>query len=172
MIEDKISTYLLLGSNIGNRQFYLEECIILLSQNFEIGKRSSIYETASWGDRTQQAYLNMAIEVFTHQSPSDIHQITRDIEDKLGRKDKGNYLPRTIDIDILFYGNEIIDTRSLRIPHPRLQYRRFVLEPLNEIASKLKHPILKKSIQTLLNDCTDNLPVVLFHPDKNPNSEI
>lgn len=171
-MEDKISTYLLLGSNIGDRQFYLQESISLLSQNFEVSNQSSIYETASWGDRTQQSYLNMAIEIFTNKSPADVHKITRDIEDKLGRKDKGNYLPRTIDIDILFYGNEIIDTRSLTIPHPRLQYRRFVLEPLNEIAPKLLHPILKKNIQKLLKECPDNLPVVLFHPDKNPASEI
>lgn len=166
MKEKSITAYLLLGSNIGDRLYYLEECIRLLSEHFEIGQCSSIYETAAWGDREQQAYLNIALEICTDISPADLHQTTRAIEQYLGRKDKGNYQPRTLDIDILFYGEEIILSNNLTIPHPRLQFRRFVLVPLNEIAPKLIHPVFRKNIQTLLDECPDDLPVEIFPSDE------
>ncbi len=171
-MTNSLSSYILLGSNIGNRLFYLDNAQEQLSEHFKINKISSTYETASWGDRSQKAYLNRAIEIEVELSPSDLHSITRNIEKNLGRIDKGNFLPRTIDIDIIFFGNEIIDSRKLTIPHPRLQNRRFVLEPLIEICPTYIHPILNKSVKVLLEECLDTLPVELFKEKKISTDEI
>lgn len=154
--------YVLLGSNIGVRSFYIESAIAELLAVHKIIAVSKLYETEAWGQQDQQAYLNCAVALEVEASATDFFAQTRTIETALGRRDKGNYQPRTIDIDILFFGDEIIDTRSLTIPHPRLQLRRFVLVPMMDIAPDLEHPILKQSITQLLEACEDDLEVKVF----------
>ncbi len=154
--------YLLLGSNVGNRAYYLDHTVQLLSDFMKITNISQIYETEAWGDRSQDSYLNMAVEASIDSSAVDLHKITRNIEKKLGRIDKGNYLPRTIDIDILFFGDEIIDTKKLIIPHPRIQMRKFVLIPLCELNRQIMHPIFDRTVSELLEDCEDDLEVKNF----------
>ena len=159
--------YLLLGSNVGNRAYYLDHTVELLSDFMEITKISQIYETEAWGDRSQESYLNMAIEAKIDASAVQLHKITRRVEKKLGRVNKGNYQPRTIDIDILFFGGEIIHSKKLIIPHPRIQMRKFVLVPLCELNRQLMHPVFRKNVSELLEKCEDNLEVAHYSREKN-----
>jgi 2-amino-4-hydroxy-6-hydroxymethyldihydropteridine diphosphokinase len=158
-------TYLCLGGNIGDRESSLNTAIQKINQ--EVGQVldiSSIYETEAWGVDNQQAYLNQCIKVETKLSSNDLIKILLSIEKDLGRKrlPSETYEPRTIDIDILLYNFETINEPYLEIPHPRLQLRKFVLIPLNEIATNYLHPLLNKSIFKLLNECQDNLEVKLY----------
>lgn len=156
------NVYLLLGGNIGERISYINKAIEKLGSRFEILNQSSVYETAAWGDTNQMPYLNVALKVKVNCSAEEVHKITRNIEYSLGRREKGNYQPRTIDIDILFYGDKIIETKKLVIPHERLHLRNFVLVPLNEIEPSLMHPKLKKTVHQLFLDCEDKFEVELL----------
>lgn len=154
--------YLCLGGNLGNREENILDAIaLILSTIGEIQEKSSIYETEAWGVQNQQAYLNQVIKINTLLPPNELLKKLLSIEKQLGRKrtESSNYESRTIDIDILFYNNLIIKNKELEIPHPRLHLRNFVLIPLNQINSKLMHPILNKSINAILAECTDVLPV-------------
>jgi 2-amino-4-hydroxy-6-hydroxymethyldihydropteridine diphosphokinase len=151
--------FLLLGGNIGDRSFFINKALQLLGEKHLIVSTSSVYETAAWGDRIQQPYLNCAVHMEVNVSATELFKLTRNIEVELGRREKGNFEPRTIDIDILFYGDKIIQSRNLTIPHERLHLRKFVLIPMNEIAPNLIHPVFNKSIRTLLLECEDQLPV-------------
>ena len=156
---------LLLGSNIGNRSSYLGKAVSALEQ--EVGKLvlvSSIYETASWGDEAQAPYLNQAVCLLSTLPPEGILKVILRIEEGLDRKRTAKWEPRTIDIDILFYGNEIIETDELRVPHIHLPSRRFGLVPLNEIRPDLRHPRLNKRVSELLKECQDNLEVKVYEP--------
>jgi 2-amino-4-hydroxy-6-hydroxymethyldihydropteridine diphosphokinase len=124
---------------------------------------SSIYETAAWGMENQEAFLNQVLEIETNLNPDELLQSILQIEEGLGRKRELKYGPRTIDIDILFFNDQVIDQEGLKIPHPQLQNRRFVLVPLNEIASNKIHPIFKKTISQLLAECPDPLTVNKFN---------
>lgn len=159
-----IRTFLLLGSNIGDRLQHLEDaCTLLMKGNgknedgFKITSRSSVYETAAWGKIEQDDYLNQVLELEINLPPASLLGITSSIETKLGRVRKKIWEPRIIDIDILFYGDEIIREEKLIVPHPHLQNRRFALTPMAEIAPDFLHPVLKKDIKTLLQDCQDPL---------------
>lgn len=152
--------YLLTGGNIGDRKTYLCQ-----AKN-EIEKRcgavvaeSSIYETEAWGKEDQEAFLNQALKINTTLSSEDLLQTILKIEEDLGRKRDLKYGPRIIDIDILFFNDRVIDHHGLKIPHPQMQNRRFVLVPLNEIAPQKIHPVLKKTVSQLLSDCPDPLAV-------------
>ena len=122
-------------------------------------RRSSVYETAAWGIEDQPDFLNRVLVVETALTPQQILETIRDIETRLSRQRSVKWGQRTLDIDILFYNDEIIETKELHIPHPHLQERRFTLEPLNEIEPELRHPLLRKTIRELLEECSDELTV-------------
>jgi 2-amino-4-hydroxy-6-hydroxymethyldihydropteridine diphosphokinase len=155
-------SYLSLGSNIGNRKFFMEQAEKLI--RIEIGsilKRSSLYETEPWGFHHPVNFFNRVLCINTELFPEALLSHCIEIEKQLGRKRENNkYEARCIDIDILFYGDQIVDSENLKIPHPYIHIRRFVLEPLNEIASELVHPILKKEIGQLLKECLDRGKVI------------
>ena len=152
--------YLLIGGNIGDRNKNLKEAIDFIARECgSVIKSSSIYETAAWGKTDQPDFLNQCLLIQTSLSAPDLMKQILKIEEKMGRKRKEKNDPRIIDIDILFYNESVLQTEFLTLPHPQLQNRRFVLVPMNEIAPKLVHPVLRKSIITLLKECPDNLEV-------------
>ncbi len=150
-------TYLSLGSNLGNREIHLDQTIRLISKRIgRILKKSSVYETDPWGFIADLPFLNMVIEVETLQSAENLMNEIIHIEEELGRKRGGDgYISRTIDIDVLFYEDQVVATANLKIPHPLIQERRFVLVPLAEVAGCFIHPVLQVSVEELLNRCQD-----------------
>lgn len=152
--------YLLIGGNVGNKLFFLEQAVMLLQKQCgDITARSSIYETAPWGNTEQASFLNQALELHTRYEAEDLMLLLLKIEEEMGRVRLEKYGPRIIDIDILFLNDEVYNTIELTIPHKELQNRRFVLQPLSEIAPLLVHPVLKKSVQQLLAECPDHSEV-------------
>ena len=152
--------YLLTGSNIGDREQNLATAREWV--NSECGKiinSSSLYETAAWGKTDQPAFLNQALEVHTSLNAQELIHVIFKIEKKMGRVRREKYGPRLIDIDILFFNDEIHKTPLLEIPHPEMQNRRFVLLPLAEIAPATIHPVFKKTVLQLLDECPDKLSV-------------
>jgi len=154
--------YLGLGSNRGNRQDNLATAIKLLQE--KAGKAivaSSVYETAPWQMEDNTPFLNQVIFIETTLSAPVLMDAILKIEEAMGRMRTKNtgYEPRSIDIDILFFNNDVLETDFLIIPHPHVAKRRFVLEPLAEIASAYIHPQLKKTMAWLLSDCDDGLSV-------------
>ena len=144
--------YLLLGSNLGNRKEILDKAIELI--NDKIGviiSKSKDYETKPWGVTDQPDFLNLAISIYTTLKPLEILQQTQAIENQLGRVRKEKWGARLIDIDIMFYGNEIINEPNLKVPHPLMQERDFALIPLAEIAPHFVHPVLGKTVLELRN---------------------
>ena len=122
-------------------------------------KRSSIYETEAWGKTDQQPFLNQALLMETTLESSLLMKKILLIEQEMGRERLEKNGPRTIDLDILFYKDRIIDLPELKVPHPALHLRRFVLVPMNEIAPDLEHPLLHRTIHELLSSCPDTLAV-------------
>jgi len=152
--------YLLLGSNLGDRQLFLKKAIRLISKNIApVLLRSAVYQTQSWGKADAPDYLNQVISLQTDLPAQTILKKILAIELQLGRLREEKWGSRTIDIDILFYGDAIINETGLHIPHPELHNRRFTLEPLAEIAPDLIHPVLKNNILKLKNELQDNLVV-------------
>jgi len=152
--------FLLLGSNLGDRNFYLLEAKKYLSEEAGIIQQTSgIYETAPWGFETQPSFLNQVLVLKTGLSPEILMQTLLAIENKMGRIRDEKMGPRTIDIDILLYDEIVYDSPTLSIPHPRLHMRRFVLLPLSEINASKNHPRLKQSVGQLLSACQDPLSV-------------
>lgn len=152
--------YLLTGGNIGNRLSNLKQASELIENKIgTIFKRSHVYETAAWGITNQDSFLNQVMLVSTTLNAEDLLQSILSIEQQLGRRRFEKMGPRTIDIDILFYNHEIISTPNLSVPHPQIANRRFVLTPLNEIAPAFVHPVIKKTIRNLLEECPDQLDV-------------
>lgn len=153
-------TYLLLGSNIGNTAGQLQKAKKLITKNIgTICRESALYSTAAWGNTRQPDFLNQVIILNTLLSPKEVMGTILDIEKKMGRVRTKKYDPRIIDIDILFYEKEIINTPHLSIPHPQISNRRFVLVPLNELTPQFKHPVYQKTIHQLLRVCPDSLTV-------------
>ena len=152
------TAYLLLGSNTGDRRFFLDQAILHIEQTIGlVCKKSSIYESSAWGFESKNSFLNQAIIVRTDYSPDEILGYIHKIENILGRVRKtGQYYDRTIDIDIIFLDEIVINKPDLIIPHPQLQKRKFSLIPLHEIIQDFVHPVLKKTINTLLHECVDN----------------
>jgi len=154
-------TYLLLGSNLGDRELYLERAVQLISEKVGIViAKSSVYETEPWGNTNQPGFLNLALGVDTKLSPLALLEMVLEIEKTLGRIRHEKWGSRLIDIDIILYGDESITIdNQLQIPHAEMQNRKFVLEPLAEIAPNLIHPIFGKTIIEILTTLTDTLSV-------------
>jgi GTP cyclohydrolase-4 len=148
-VQQMIMVYLGLGSNLGNRQDNLDKALAFISQRLRVGKVSSIYDTEPVGNIDQPRFLNLVCQVETLLSPVEMLTLAKSIEIKLGRKLSKTDAPRPIDIDILFYGDQVIKTPELIIPHPRLVERAFVLVPLAEIVPELVHPIIGKTVKEL-----------------------
>jgi 2-amino-4-hydroxy-6-hydroxymethyldihydropteridine diphosphokinase len=151
-------SFLLLGSNMGDRNLFLQEARMLIEKKAgAIRQTSGIYETAPWGIETQASFLNQVLVIETSLHPELLMQTLLSIENEMGRVREEKMGPRTIDIDILFYDDLIHNSNDLIIPHPLLHLRRFVLQPLSEINPSKKHPLLQQSIAQLLADCKDPL---------------
>lgn len=141
-----------IGSNIGDRDGNILKAIDCIERDFNIEMQSSIIETKPYGYPDQPDFLNMALVINTGINPTRLLRMFQSIEEKLGRKKELRWGPRIIDIDILFVGNTVINEKDLVIPHPDMQNRLFVLQPLNEIYPKWIHPLLNKRVDELLTD--------------------
>jgi len=143
--------YLSLGSNLGDRRRHLDEAIRLLREcGVKVARASRVYETEPLDVREQPWFLNMVVKAETRLFPIQLlHQIQR-VERRLGRRRVVAKGPRTIDIDILLFGRSVMETEELQIPHPRMAARRFVLEPLAELAPDLRHPVTKEPVAEML----------------------
>lgn len=152
--------YLLLGSNQQQplQQLQLAKKIIAKKIG-PVSRASAVYKTAAWGNTKQPDFLNQVLVATTKFSASETIDILLEIEKEMGRIRTKKNAPRIIDIDILFFNKEVINTKKLQVPHPRLQLRNFVLIPLNELSPNFKHPVLQKTINQLLKICPDDLTV-------------
>lgn len=155
--------YLLLGGNQGNTVAVFEQTFQLLEQQVgTITQYSPLFETAAWGKTDQPNFLNQAVELTVALTATEVLQYILKIELLLGRQRTEHWGQRIIDIDILFFNKEIINTKQLIVPHPEVQNRRFALVPLQAIAPGLWHPVLHRSVDQLLQDCPDQLAVLLY----------
>jgi 2-amino-4-hydroxy-6-hydroxymethyldihydropteridine diphosphokinase len=152
-----------LGGNQGDiKKTFLSVKNMITQEVGSIIKESSIYQTQAWGVKNQPDFLNQVIVIETNLSPLAILEKCLMVEIELGRKRLKKWGERTIDIDLLFYNNEIIQTENLQIPHPRISERNFILFPLNEIIPNFIHPVLNISIKNLKNECRDDLKVFKY----------
>ena len=154
--------FLLLGSNLDDRVSSLRAAADLIHSDVGgIERVSSIYESEPWGYTSENHFLNQLVIANTALSPKSVLDKIHHIENQLGRKRKKNgFADRTIDIDILFYGNKLVNSPELAIPHPSIENRLFALYPLSELANDFIHPKSHKTIGTLLSECTDTTRVV------------
>lgn len=149
---------ILLGSNIGDRLSNLNTALDYISKHdIEVKKCSAVYESAAWGNKNQDDFLNAVLQIETQLKPHNLLQKLLSIEAEMGRnRGEEIWQPRIIDIDILYYNDEIIHLKTLNIPHPHIAQRKFTLMPLSEIAAQFIHPELRLTQEQLLNNCKDN----------------
>ena len=156
--------YLLTGSNLGNRVENLNKATELITVRAgNLVACSKFYQTSPWGPLEQPDFLNQAVAVDAFLEPQQLMELLLGIEEEMGRIRSEKYGPRNIDIDILFYGNKVMKTSLLQLPHPEVHSRRFALTPLAEIASEFIDPVSGKSISKLLSDCQDQGTVLQFN---------
>lgn len=156
--------YIALGSNLGDRAATLARAIEAMnSAGIRVTKQSSLYLTEPVDAPGQAHFLNAVVEAETSLMPMQLLHALMKIEQELGRRRIAPNGPRTIDLDILFYGSSVIRGPELQVPHPRLTGRRFVLVPLAEIAPEFRHPVLRKSVPELLSETADRSDVRLWH---------
>jgi 2-amino-4-hydroxy-6-hydroxymethyldihydropteridine diphosphokinase len=161
---DMAIAYLLLGSNLGNKEDNLKNAVKLLKKFGKVRKHSAIYETEPWGFSDERNFFNAAICLETSLNPFELLTEILKIEISIGRKRQiKQWVAREIDIDIIFFDNLILSEEFLTIPHPHLKNRKFALAPLNEIAPSFIHPVLGKSITELLKECLDDCEVEILH---------
>lgn len=158
------TVYLSLGSNLGDREAHLKDALARLDALGQVIQHSALYETEPVEFTDQAWFLNLAAALETSNTPQQLISAIVQIELDLGRQRLQPKGPRAIDIDILLFGDRIIDSPQLTIPHPAMQQRRFVLEPLAEIAPDLQHPLLKKTIRELRDELPPGQEVKLVAP--------
>ena len=153
------SVFVLLGSNLGDRELLVNQASKMIGERCgKIVAKSRLYESEPWGFKSEHWFLNQVVKIETALSPDDLMKELLEIEKELGR-DRSvpheGYVSRPMDLDILYFGNEIIDTQMITAPHPRLHERRFTLLPLCDIAPDYVHPVMKKTNLQLLDECQD-----------------
>jgi len=148
--------YLSLGSNVGDRENHLREAITRLESTGHVVSISSFYETEPVEVTNQAWFLNCAVQIETTKMPKQLMAAVLEIEREMGRQRTQNKGPRIIDIDIILFGDSVVNSSELTIPHPAMHQRRFVLEPLAEIAPEAGHPVFKKTVLEMLR----GLPMV------------
>jgi len=144
--------YLSIGSNQGGR---VENCVIAvakLAHKMEVLRVSPVYMTEPWGKTDQPEFMNVAVEIETQLSSHELLSACKKIEDMMGRKPGERWGPRIIDLDVLLYEDRVVEEEDLILPHPRMHERRFVLQPLTDIAPQVRHPLFKKTVAELLDD--------------------
>ncbi|MBK6619880.1 MAG: 2-amino-4-hydroxy-6-hydroxymethyldihydropteridine diphosphokinase [Saprospirales bacterium] len=152
-----------LGANVGNRMEDLKEaCARLELRAGRIIQKSGIYETQPWGNPDQPDFLNMALRLETKSNPEDLLRNIHTIEREMGREREKKWAPRIIDIDLILFGDLIIQTEDLMVPHPEMHQRNFVLVPLLDIAADWVHPILRETVEDLYWNSEDPLEVILL----------
>ncbi len=152
--------YISLGTNVGNKKENLVNALNYIKEENEIIKESSLYSTEPWGNKQQDSFINQVVYIETKKSPLELMKSLLQIEKKMGRERIEKWGPRIIDLDILFYDNEVINEENLTIPHPHIPERKFILIPLKEISETLNHPISNHTIEWHLKTCPDKNKVV------------
>ena len=158
--------FLGLGSNLADREAWLDMALEKITESVgPVSACSGIYETEPWGFESEDSFLNMVVQVHTDLNPAELLKKLTIIEKQLGRTRAGKkYSSRTIDIDILLFGERVIDRSGLKIPHPLMHERKFVLVPLCDLAPELVHPVLNKTFAELLKECRDDSNVKKINP--------
>lgn len=163
-LEKNKNILISIGSNLGDRKKNIEEAIRLLNNSGLISeiKSSDLYETEPYGNKNQPSFLNNVISCKTSLSPKETLELFKNIEINIGRIDRGRWQSREIDLDLLLYDSSIINEEDIKIPHPEMHLRKFVLQPACDIVPDIVHPIFNKTIKELLSECIDTCNVELY----------
>lgn len=159
--------YLSLGSNLGHREGHIRKAVKLLEKRCRVAGKSSLYDTEPLDHASQPHFLNCCVKIDTKMKPDGLLAFARHVESVLGRRRRLKYGPRTIDIDIILYGERVVRKKGLEIPHPRMHERRFVLLPLLEIEPDLKHPLTGKRLENLLKGLEEEGQAVRLYKKNN-----
>ncbi|TWF41271.1 2-amino-4-hydroxy-6-hydroxymethyldihydropteridine diphosphokinase [Chitinophaga polysaccharea] len=156
---------LLIGGNLGDRTGNLQQAVQLIQETAgEVVQTSALYQTAPWGAVDQPDYLNQGVEIRTNMDALTLLHTLLEIERKIGRIRQQKWGSRVIDIDLIFFNDSVISLPELKVPHPRMQLRQFVLVPLLEIVPNYVHPVLHQTVRELAASCTDTLPAGRYQP--------